>query len=169
MKPRQRCQSSPCRTCTISDIGSRYLCACSAWPREGCVQHNRTCQAFKREQTARLGRQKPHVWELAVATHGGASPRHTTCVVYGRLCTSWVTDMGHVASIRNWSVALVQNKTKQNKRPPYPPRKAALLAQHSTAVWEATTASRGPWAHAISRTSPRSRTRHVGGFSHAAG
>ena len=35
-------------------------------------------------------------------------------MVYGRLCTSWVTDMGHVASSRNWSVTLVQNKTKQN-------------------------------------------------------
>ena len=54
-------------------------------------------------------------------------------------------------------------------RPPYRRRRPALLAQHSPAICKATTASCGSWAHAISGMSPRSRTRHVGRFSHGTG
>ena len=48
------------------------------------TKQNKT--GFQKGQIAHLGRQKPLVSELAVAAHGGASQRHTTCAVYGRLC-----------------------------------------------------------------------------------
>ena len=68
-------------------------------------------------QIAHLGRQKPPESELAVAAHGGASQRHTTGAVYGRLRTSWDGDgpCGLNSSVGGHTV---QNKqTKQNKHP----------------------------------------------------
>ena len=64
-------------------------------------------------QIAHLGRQKPPESELAVAAHGGASQRHTTGAVYGRLRTSWDGD-GPCGLNLSVGGHTVQNKTKQN-------------------------------------------------------
>ena len=66
-------------------------------------------------QIAHLGRQKPPESELAVAAHGGASQRHTTGAVYGRLRTSWDGD-GPCGLNLSVGGHTVQNKTKQTKQ-----------------------------------------------------
>ena len=68
-------------------------------------------------QIAHLGRQKPPESELAVAAHGGASQRHTTGAVYGRLRTSWDGDR---PSGLNLSVGghTVKNKKQKQKQGP---------------------------------------------------
>ena len=80
----------------------------------GAVQHKCVLSGVQKGQIAHLGRQKPPESELAVAAHGGASQRHTTGAVYGRLRTSWDGDgpCGLNSSVGGHTV---QNKTnKQN-------------------------------------------------------
>ena len=81
----------------------------------GAVQHKCVLSGVQKGQIAHLGRQKPPESELAVAAHGGASQRHTTGAVYGRLRTSWDGDRpcglnlgvgGHTVKNKN------KNKTK---------------------------------------------------------
>ena len=107
-----RCRDRPCRT-SHPWPGSQVPCACSAWPGRG-----RSAQVVlsgvQKGQIAHLGRQKPPESELAVAAHGGASQRHTTGAVYGRLRTSWDGD-GPCGLNLSVGGHTVQNKTKQNK------------------------------------------------------
>ena len=80
----------------------------------GAVQHKCDLSGVQKGQIAHLGRQKPPESELAVAAHGGASQRHTTGAVYGRLRTSWDGD-GPCGLNLSVGGHTVQNKqTKQN-------------------------------------------------------
>ena len=105
-----RCRDRPCRT-SHPWPGSRVPCACSAWPGRG-----RSAQVVlsgvQKGQIAHLGRQKPPESELAVAAHGGASQRHTTGAVYGRLRTSWDGD-GPCGLNLSVGGHTVQNKTNK--------------------------------------------------------
>ena len=84
--------------------GTRVRLSCDPWGGpERTTSHSRFQKGvagrenFSLSAVHILGRQKPPVYELAVAAHGGASLHHTTCVVMAGRATPGSGDMGHVA------------------------------------------------------------------------